>query len=61
MSEGGRYGLRKRYLARVGIIAAALVLLALLFLTSGHYILGAAFFAGAVLMILVFLQMRSVH
>ena len=61
MSDGGRYGLRKRYLWRVAIIAAVLALLALLFLASGHFILGALFFAGAVVMVLAFMQMRSVR
>jgi hypothetical protein len=45
----------------VGVIAAVLVLLALLFLISGHWVLGIIFAAPAVAAIWVFLQARSVR
>jgi hypothetical protein len=61
MSVGGRAALRKRYLRRVAILAGVLVLLALLLLTSGHWVLGLVFAAAAVVAILVFVQMRAVH
>jgi len=61
MSVGGRAGLRTRYLRRVGILAGVLVLVALLFLASGHWVLGLLFGAGAALAILVFVQMRTVR
>jgi hypothetical protein len=61
MSVGGRAGLRRRYLRRVAVLAGILVLLALLFLSSGHWVLGLVFGAAAVVAILVFVQMRTVH
>jgi len=48
-------------LRRVGLIAAALVLLALVLLFSGHWLLGIIFGAGAVAAIWVFLQLRTVR
>jgi hypothetical protein len=61
MSVGGRAALRRRYLRRVGALAGVLVLLALLLLTSGHWVLGLLFAAAAVVAILVFAQMRTVR
>ena len=61
MSVGGRGQARQRTLRRVGLIAAALVLLALVLLLSGHWILGIIFGAGAVAAIWVFLQLRTVR
>ena len=61
MSVGGRAGLRRRYLRRVAILTGVLVLLALLLLTSGHWVLGLLFGAAAVVAILVLAQMRTVH
>jgi hypothetical protein len=61
MSAGGRASVRERVLRRAALIAAALVLLALLFLISGHWVLGIIFAAPAVAAIWVFLQARSVR
>jgi hypothetical protein len=61
MSAGGRAQTRGRMLRRVAIVAAVLVLLALLFLSSGHWILGVIFGAAAVVAIWAFLQLRTVR
>ncbi len=61
MSAGGRAGMRKRSLRRAALIAVALALLALLFLTSGHWVLGVVFGAAAAAAIWVFLQIRTVR
>ena len=61
MSSDGRAGLRGRYLRRVAILAGVLVLVALLFLVTGHWVLGLVFGAAAALAILVFRQMRTVR
>jgi hypothetical protein len=61
MSIGGRAALRRRYLRRVAVLAGVLVLLALLLLSSGHWVLGLLFGAAAAVAILVFVQMRTVH
>ena len=61
MSVGGRAALRRRYLRRVAVLAGVLVLLALLSLTSGHWVLGLLFGAAAVAAILVLAQMRTVR
>ena len=61
MSVGGRGQARSRMLRRAGLIAAVLVLLALVFLISGHWVLAivAGVIAGAA--VWVFLQMRAVR
>jgi hypothetical protein len=61
MSVGGRAALRRRYLRRVAILAGALVLVALLLLSGGHWVLGLVFAAAAVVAILVFMQLRTVR
>ena len=61
MSTGGRGQERRRTLRRVGLIAAALVLLALLFLSSGHWILGIILGIAAVAAVWVFFQLRTVR
>jgi hypothetical protein len=61
MSVGGREALRRRYLRRVAVLAGVLVLLALLFLGSGHWVLGLVLGAAAVVAILVLAQMRTVR
>ncbi len=61
MSANGRATLRQRYLRRVGIIAAVLALLALIFFASGHWLLGLVFGAATVAAIFVFAQMRTVR
>jgi hypothetical protein len=61
MSAGGRASVRERVLRRAALIAAALVLLALLFLISGHWVLAVIFGAAAAVAIWVFSQARTVH
>jgi hypothetical protein len=48
-------------LRRAGVIAAVLVILALLFLASGHWIIGIILGIAAVAAVWVFLQMRRVR
>jgi len=57
----GRAQTRQRTLRRVGIIAAILVLLALIFLLSGHWLLGIILGAAAVAAVWLFLQLRTVR
>ena len=61
MSLSGRGRERQRILRRAGLIAAVLGLLALLFLISGHWVLGVIFGVAAVGAIWVFLQARTVR
>jgi hypothetical protein len=61
MSVGGRTQARRRMLRRASLIAGVLVLLALLFLISGHWVLGAIFGAVAAMAVWVFLQVRTVR
>ena len=61
MSTGGRAQARQRTLRRVGLIAGALVLLTVLFLSSGHWILGIILGIAAVAAIWVFFQLRTVR
>jgi hypothetical protein len=61
MSFGGRGQERQRLLRRAGLIAGALVLLALLLLLSGHWVLGIIFGAVAAAAVWVYLQARSVR
>lgn len=61
MSVGGRAQMRGRILRRAGMIGAVLLLFALLFLVSGHWVLGLIFAAVAAAAIWVFLQARSVR
>jgi hypothetical protein len=61
MSYGGRAQARDRILKRGGIIAAILVLLALIFLFTGHWILGVVFAALAAAGVWLFLQARTVR
>jgi hypothetical protein len=61
MSVGGRADTRGRVLRRTALIAGVLVLLALVFLASGHWVLGVIFGAAAVGAIWVFLQARTVR
>ena len=46
---------------RGGLVAGVLVLLALLFLLTGHWILGIVFGAAAVLGVMLFMQLRTVR
>jgi len=61
MSVGGRAGARQRMLRRAGLLAGVLALVALLFLISGHWVLGVIFGVAAAVAIWVFLQARSVR
>ena len=61
MSVGGRGQARQRLLRRAGLIAGVLVLLALLFLFSGHWVLGVIFGVAGAVAIWVFLQARAVR
>lgn len=61
MSIGGRTRERQRLLQRAGLIAGALVILALLLLITGHWVLALIFGAAAAAAVWVFLQARSVR
>lgn len=61
MSIGGRADARQRILRWVGLAAAVLVVLALIFLVGGHWILGVIFAILAVVAVWAFVQMRSVR
>jgi hypothetical protein len=61
MSVGGRGQTRDRMLRRGALIAGALVLLALLFLASGHWIIGLIIAAAAAVAIWLLMQARSVR
>ena len=61
MSLDGRGQTRQRVLRRAGLIAAILVLLALLFLVTGHWILGIIFAVVAAAAVWVFVQARTVR
>jgi hypothetical protein len=60
MSVGGRANVRGRILRRAALVAGVLVLLALLFLLSGHWVLAVIFGAAAAAAIWVYLQARTV-
>ena len=57
----GRADTRQRMLRRGGIVAAALALLALILLISGHWILGIIVGLIAAVAIWIFLQARTVR
>jgi hypothetical protein len=61
MSVGGRGRTRERMLRRGALIAGALVVVALLFLVSGHWILGLIAAAAAAIAVWLLLQARSVR
>ena len=61
MTLSGRGRARERVLRRSAVIAGVLVLLALLFLASGHWVLAIIFGAAAAAAIWVFLQARTVR
>jgi hypothetical protein len=61
MSVGGRGRARERILRRAASIAGVLLLLALLFLASGHWVLGIIFGAAGAGAIWLFLQARTVR
>ena len=61
VSSGGRAAARERMVKRAGFIAAALVLLAVVFLISGHWIMPAVFAVAAAAGIWAFRQIREVR
>jgi hypothetical protein len=61
VSVGGRANMRERMLRRAALIGGVLVLLALLFLLSGHWVLAVIFGVPAAVAIWVFLQARTVR
>jgi hypothetical protein len=61
MSVDGRSQTRRRVLRRVGLAGAILALNAILFLSSGHWVLGIIFGAAAVAAIWAFFQLRTVR
>jgi hypothetical protein len=61
MSVGGRAQTRQRMLRRAALIAGILVLFALVFLITGHWVLGVIFGVVAVVAVLVFFQVRTVR
>ena len=61
MSMGGRQLERRKMVRRTGLISAALVVLALLLLISGHWLLAIIFGVPAVVAVWVFVQARSVR
>jgi hypothetical protein len=61
MSMTGRGQARQRLVRRTGIGAAVLVVLALLFLLSGHWVIGLILAVAAAAAVWVFLQARSVR
>jgi hypothetical protein len=61
MSVGGRANMRQSMLRRAALIGGVLLLLALLFLLSGHWVLTVIFGAGAAAAIWVYLQARAVR
>ena len=61
MSAGGRGEARGRLVRRTGIAAAVLVIVALVFFASGHWILGLVFAAAAAAAVWVFVQARAVR
>lgn len=61
MSVGGRGQTRQRVLRRAGLAAGVLVVVALLFLISGHWVLGATFGVAAAVAVWAFWQLRTVR
>jgi hypothetical protein len=61
MSVGGRAQTRQRMLRRAALIAGILVLVALVFLFTGHWVLGVIFGVLAAAAVLVYLQVRTVR
>jgi hypothetical protein len=61
MSVGGRAQTRQRMLRRAVLVVAILVLLALGFLVTGHWVLGVVFGVVAAVAVLVFFQVRTVR
>jgi ATP-dependent Clp protease ATP-binding subunit ClpA len=61
MSVDGRTQTRRRVLRRMGLIAGVLLLLALLFVISGHWVLAVIFGVAGAAAVWVFFQVRTVR
>ncbi len=61
MTVGGRGEARQRMVRRSGMGAIVLVVLALLFLLSGHWVLGIVFGLAAAAAVWAFVQLRSLR
>lgn len=61
MSIGGRGEARQRLLRRARLIAGALVVLALLFLITGHWVFGIIVAVAAAGAVWAFFQLRTVR
>lgn len=61
MSVGGRAQARQKLLRRAALVAAVLLLLALIFLASGHWILAIVFGLGAAAAVWALLQLRALR
>jgi hypothetical protein len=61
MAAGGRAQQRTRMLRRVGLVAAALALLALLFAAGGHWIVAIVLAVAAAGAVWLFMQLRTVR
>jgi hypothetical protein len=61
VSVGGRGQARQRTLRRAGLAAAVLGVLALLFLLSGHWVVGVVFALAAAAAVWLTLQLRTVR
>ena len=61
MSVGGRGQARQRMLRRAGLVAGALLLVALLLLVSGHWVLGVIFGVAAAAAVWALWQLRTVR
>jgi len=61
MSTGGRVSTRERFVRRAALIAVALAVVAVLFLLTGHWIIGLIVAAGAGIAAWVFFQVRTVR
>ena len=61
MSIDSRAQTRQHMLRRAGLIAGILVLVALVFLITGHWVLGVILGAVAAAAVWVFLQVRTVR
>ena len=61
MSVGGRGQARRTFLRRVGLVAAALVVLTLVFLLTGHWLLGIITGVLSVVAVWAYFQARTVH
>jgi hypothetical protein len=61
VSAGGRAAARGRFLRRAGLLAAALVVLAFLFLITGHWLLAVIVGVAGAVAVWLFVQARAVR